>query len=326
MKARLIGLDWGTSSLRAYRFGEGGTVVDTRELAQGVMQVQGNGFDQALTEACGDWRAAEPDVPMIACGMIGSAQGWREVPYCSAPASAESLARGLLAVSVEGSGQLHIVPGVLQNGALPNVMRGEETQVFGLLETLQPSQPHPSLPHPQEGTALPVLIGLPGTHSKWVRVDAGRIQHFDTFMTGELYAAACTHTILARTQRPSDSFQAEAFDRGVKVAMSDAGQLGVLATLFSARTLGLTGALAPTEQADYLSGLMIGHEVAALANANPDLSLPGARVVLIGNPGLCQRYRRALAACGLAHVHIAENATERGLWRIALAAGLVQPF
>lgn len=310
MQARLIGLDWGTSSLRAYRFAEGGAVLDTRELAQGIMQVQGKGFDQVLAEACGQWRAADPALPMIACGMIGSAQGWREVPYCHAPASAESLAQGLLAVSVEGGGQLHIVPGVLQNGALPNVMRGEETQVFGLLETLR-------------GLAPPVLIGLPGTHSKWVQADAEHIKHFDTFMTGELYAAACTHTILARTQQPCDSFQAEAFDRGVKVAMSDAGQLGVLATLFSARTLSLTGGLAPTEQADYLSGLMIGHEVAAVASASPDLSQPNARVVLIGNSSLCRRYRRALAACGMTQVDIAENATERGLWRIAQAAGLV---
>lgn len=313
MQARLIGLDWGTSSLRAYRFGENGQVLDTRELAQGIMQVRGGAFDQALAEACGDWRTAEPALPMIACGMIGSAQGWREVPYCSAPASAQSLAEGLLAVPVQGGGQLNIVPGILQNGALPNVMRGEETQVFGLLEALQDDQ----------DTTRPALIGLPGTHSKWVKADTDRIQHFDTFMTGELYAAACAHTILARTQRPSDSFQGEAFDRGVKVALSDAGRLGVLATLFSARTLGLTGALAPTEQADYLSGLMIGHETSALVQANPRLSQPGARVVLIGNTCLCQRYERALAACGLGHVEIAANATERGLWRIALAAGLV---
>ncbi|WP_263261961.1 2-dehydro-3-deoxygalactonokinase [Pseudomonas sp. RIT-PI-S] len=314
MQARLIGLDWGTSSLRAYRFGAGGRVLETRERPLGIMQVPSGGFDQALDEACGDWRRDEPGLPLIACGMIGSAQGWHEVPYCLAPASAGDLAQRMLAVSLQGGGALHIVPGVLQQGALPNVMRGEETQVLGLLQAFANS-----------ADRQPPLIGLPGTHSKWVRADEGCIRHFDTFMTGELYAAACAHTILGRTQQRPDSFQAHAFDRGVAVATSAEGRLGVLATLFSARTLGLTGALAPTEQPDYLSGLMIGHEIAALAGAVGKSGAPLPGIVLIGSAPLCQRYQRALHACGFAHVQVAEQATERGLWLLATTAGLVQP-
>jgi 2-dehydro-3-deoxygalactonokinase len=312
MQARLIGLDWGTSSLRAYCFGTGGQVLDERELALGIMQVEANRFSEALDEACGDWRSANPGLPLIACGMIGSAQGWREAPYCPAPAGAPQLAERLLAVPLDAGGTLHIVPGILQNGALPNVMRGEETQVLGLLQALS-----------EEVQGLPLLIGLPGTHSKWVRAEGGCIEHFDTFMTGELYAAACAHTILARTQRPAEGFQPQAFDRGVAVALSDDGRLGVLATLFSARTLGLTGALAATDQADYVSGLMIGHEIASLVAANATLAQPSARIVLIGNAGLCQRYQRALHARGLSQVDIAAQATERGLWLLAAAAGLV---
>ncbi len=306
MQARLIGLDWGTSSLRAYRIGDNGEVLEARELPLGIMQVADQRFEQALDSACGDWSTSQPDVPLIACGMVGSAQGWREAPYCPAPATQQDIARHLVTVPLANGNRLQIIPGVLQNGRLPNVMRGEETQVFGVLDTLAPVDP--------------VLIGLPGTHSKWVRGEEGCIRHFDTFMTGELYAAACAHTILGRTQQPSEQFQAAAFDRGLDVALSSEGALGPLATVFSTRTLGLTGALRADEQPDYLSGLMIGHEVAALSAIRAPSS-----IVLVGNGALCQRYQRALERAGVSRIETAHQATERGLWLLALAAGLVHP-
>jgi 2-dehydro-3-deoxygalactonokinase len=164
------------------------------------------------------------------------------------------------------------------------------------------------------------LIGLPGSHSKWVEVVDGCITHFDTFMTGELFAVLSKHSLLGRTQQSAEQFQADAFDRGVHVALSADGQRGVLSTLFSARTLGLTGELAPDQQPDYLSGLLIGHELAGL---------PGAAkhkpIILVGAAPLCARYQRALSLCGFAHVSLAQEATERGLWQLALAAGLLPP-
>jgi len=184
------------------------------------------------------------------------------------------------------------------------VMRGEETQVLGVLQGLEAE----------------VLIGLPGSHSKWVEVKGGCITHFDTFMTGELFAVLSKHSLLGRTQKTSEHFQAEAFDRGVNVALSADGQRGVLSTLFSARTLGLTAQLAPEQQPDYLSGLLIGHELAGLprqAKHQP--------IVLVGAAPLCARYQRALALCGFAPVSLAQEATERGLWQLAVAAGLTQP-
>lgn len=147
----------------------------------------------------------------------------------------------------------------------------------------------------------------------------GCITHFDTFMTGELFAVLSKHSILGRTQQPCEHFQAEAFDRGVHVALSTDGERGVLSTLFSARTLGLTGALAPDQQPDYLSGLLIGHELAGLPG-----SAKHTPIVLVG-AALCARYQRALALCGFAHVSLAQEATERGLWQLAVAAGLTQP-
>jgi len=208
---------------------------------------------------------------------------------------------------------VHIVPGVIQRSPLPNVMRGEETQVLGVLQSL-PADAGDNL-----------LIGLPGSHSKWVEVADGCIVHFDTFMTGELFAILSEHSILGRTQQRGAAFDGQAFDRGVQVALSLDGEIGPLSTLFSARSLGLTGELSATEQVDYLSGLLIGHELAALADVQRrrrnSSHLPS--IILIGNSQLCARYSRALDACGFAPVSLAEQATERGLWHLAEAAGLL---
>jgi 2-dehydro-3-deoxygalactonokinase len=324
MLAQLIALDWGTTSLRAYKLAAGGVVLEQRALSSGIMQlpktprnINGgectDGFELAFDEACGDWLDAQPDLPVIACGMVGSAQGWREAAYCETPANVANLGKSLQTVVSLRGAVVHIVPGVIQRSRLPNVMRGEETQVLGVLQNL-----------PIEAGA-DLLIGLPGSHSKWVDVVDGCITHFDTFMTGEVFAVLSEHSILGRTQKHSATFDAQAFDRGVQVAQSADGELGVLSTLFSARTLGLTGELSPTAQADYLSGLMIGHELAALASAQRrrrnNRNLPS--IILIGNAQLCARYSRALDACGFANVTLAEQATERGLWQLALAAGLI---
>ncbi|MEN0108323.1 MAG: 2-dehydro-3-deoxygalactonokinase, partial [Pseudomonas sp.] len=263
MQAQLIALDWGTTTLRAYRLAADARVLQERTLGAGIMQLPTDarlvagelcrdGFELAFDEACGDWLDAEPHLPVIACGMVGSAQGWREAAYCDTPADVSRLGHSLVSVrSVRGT-PLYIVPGVIQRSRLPNVMRGEETQVLGALNNL-PAAAQTNL-----------LIGLPGSHSKWVEVANQCIQRFDTFMTGELYAVLCKHSILGRTQQPGVHFDAAAFDRGVQVALSKEGEIGPLSTVFSARTLGLTGMLNGAEQPDYLSGLLIGHELVAL--------------------------------------------------------------
>jgi 2-dehydro-3-deoxygalactonokinase len=324
MLAQLIALDWGTTSLRAYKLAADGVVLEQRALSSGIMQLPktprlingrecADGFELAFDEACGDWLDAQPELPVIACGMVGSAQGWREAAYRDTPANVADLGSSLQTIRSLRGTLVHIVPGVIQRSRLPNVMRGEETQVLGVLQKLSP----------EAGSDL--LIGLPGSHSKWVEVADGCITRFDTFMTGEVFAVLSEYSILGRTQQQSATFDAQAFDRGVQVALTTDGELGVLSTLFSARTLGLTGELSPTAQADYLSGLMIGHELAALATVQRQrrnsVHLPS--IILIGNSQLCARYSRALDACGFAKVTLAEQATERGLWQLALAAGLL---
>ncbi|WP_429249403.1 2-dehydro-3-deoxygalactonokinase [Paraburkholderia sp. GAS333] len=321
--AALIALDWGTSSLRAYLFDAAGQVLATRSSPAGIMNlprsVEQGGFDAAFDDVCGQWLKDAPNVPAIAAGMVGSAQGWLEAPYVDAPANADALVAGIVRVKAACGATLHIVPGVLQRGELPNVMRGEETQIFGALGEAANEV------DPADSNAR-ALIGLPGTHAKWAVVQAGRIERFHTFMTGEVFAALREHTILGRTMVTPDRPDAEAFLHGVNIAR-EKGQAGVLATIFSARSLGLTGQLPGQKQPDYLSGLLIGHELAGLdaVLAQQQDSLAGQSLRLIGNEALCERYRLALAQFGCTQTELVKQATERGLWRVASQAGLVNP-
>ncbi len=182
------------------------------------------------------------------------------------------------------------MPGVLERGTLPNVMHGEETQIFGALANDASLQG-------RDGA----LIGLPGTHAKWAFVRDDRIELFYTFMTGETFGVLRDHTILGRTMHPSAAHDEGAFLRGVDTAR-DAGHPGMLATTFSTRTLGLNEVL--TRERSSLAGRMLR---------------------LIGNDALCDRYRAALARFGCSDASTVAHATERGLFRIAAQAGLVAP-
>jgi 2-dehydro-3-deoxygalactonokinase len=320
--AALIALDWGTTSLRAYLYDADGQVLATRASPAGIMNLprsaEEGGFDAAFDDVCGAWLEQASGVPVVAAGMVGSAQGWLEAPYVDAPASADELVSGIVRVQTACGATLHIVPGVLQRGELPNVMRGEETQIFGALGEDANANAADSTKR--------ALIGLPGTHAKWAVVQAGRIERFHTFMTGEVFAALREHTILGRTMVTPDRPDTEAFLHGVSIAR-EKGQAGMLATVFSARTLGLTGQLARDEQPDYLSGLLIGHELAGLdaVLTQQQSSLATQSLRLIGNEALCERYRLALAQFGCTRVELVKHATERGLWRVASQAGLVNP-
>ncbi len=327
--AALIALDWGTSSLRAYRLDAGGGVLDTRTLPWGIMRLPppdpASGatsadarFELAFEAACGDWLRRQPGLPVIASGMVGSAQGWREAAYLDVPAELADIGRTLTRVERGAGAPLHIVPGLIERGPLPNVMRGEETQIAGIVAGL-PAGQSPDL-----------LVCLPGTHSKWVRVQGQRIVHFDTFMTGEVYAALRDHTILGRTMREGAGFDAAAFAHGGGVAGTPQGRAGVLSTIFSSRTLGLAGRMEASAQADYLSGLLIGHEVASVLalQAGEDGQTRHATdrkptLVLCGQPELCERYEQVLRHYGAGPAVHAPQATERGLWLMARAAGLL---
>ncbi|MDR3537389.1 MAG: 2-dehydro-3-deoxygalactonokinase [Acetobacteraceae bacterium] len=304
---RLIALDWGTSALRAYLLADDATVLDVRSRPWGIMHLPPGGFPAAFHDTVGDWRDAHPGVPAIAAGMVGSAQGWVEAAYCPCPAGPQELARVVRQVDIGGNAVLHIIPGVEQRGAAPNVMRGEETQIVGALG-LDPALRERA------------LLVLPGTHCKWVDIRAGRIERFETFMTGELFSVLCEHTILGRPARAAEPLPAPAwpaFARGVDL-IREAGERGLAPNLFLARSLVLNGTLQPAESLDFLSGLLIGEELrVALRNS------PADSLVLIGEAALCGRYQRAFAQFGYPDVRRIENVSPAGLWHIAAMAGLL---
>jgi len=306
MAAALIAIDWGTTSARAYRLDARGRILDEQSAPLGVQKVEPGKFPRALTALLGG--DVPEGVPMIACGMLGSRQGWIEAPYRECPADFDGVAAAL--TPVPGT-RLCIVPGLVCRDAdgVPDVMRGEETQIMGALDDDTRAQ------------AAPRVVVLPGTHSKWALVLGRTIQAFATFMTGELYAVLCEHSILGRLATTGGHGDGAALERGVRLSLRDAATLPH--DLFSARTLALTGALAPEAVADYLSGLLLGAEVAAGRRWLERHAVMGGSLILVGEATLCERYRRALALAGVEAAMGAPNAAARGLWRIALHSGMV---
>jgi 2-dehydro-3-deoxygalactonokinase len=280
----MIGIDWGTSSFRAYRLVRG-QVTDRLERPTGILHVSNGGFADVLRQAIGPW-LAQGERHVLMSGMVGSRQGWLEAPYCPCPADTQALAQSLQPVAFAGASVL-IVPGLSAADATgtPEVMRGEETQIIGA---------------DTEG-----LVCLPGSHAKWARVRDGSITGFETYLSGELFAALRSSTILGRMM-PDAPHNDTAFDAGLDRAAAP-GHL--LHHLFGVRSLGLLGHLADGDSAAYLSGLLIGTEVRA-AMPRP------AAVTLLGAPTLCARYARAIdRAGGSAHIGPSDCAAA-GLARI----------
>ncbi len=312
---QLLALDWGTSSLRAFLMAQG-KVFETRQSGHGIqhLPLPGTpGYEKAFAEIVGDWLSRWPELPVVASGMVGSAQGWKEAPYVRCPANIDSLAERSISVSSGHGPELLIAPGVLYDepGDLPDVMRGEEIQIAGAL-----------LMNPQWAARSCML--LPGTHSKWAQIENGKIVRFTTYLTGELFAVLCKHSILGRLM-PADSDrgaqpEAAAFAMGLATARAG-GSADLTHKIFGARTLGLTGRVPPEGLADYLSGLLIGHELVAGLAAAGDLS--STPLIIIGAPELCERYTRSLKEMGKVADAVLENTAPVGLWGFAEAAGLL---
>jgi 2-dehydro-3-deoxygalactonokinase len=301
----LIGLDWGTSSLRAYRIDTGGGVMERKSARAGIMQIEGGDFEAALEREVGAWLDAAPDVPVLASGMIASRQGWVEAPYVACPADVGELAGSMLTHATARGRRIHFVPGLsfLAEDGVPDVIRGEETQILGEIGQDEEAR----------------LLVLPGTHSKWAVAAGGRIEAFATFMTGELFAVLKQHSILGRLME-DDSDDAAAFAQGLSYA-GDAGS-GLLKRLFSARTLGLFDRLPAGSIASYLSGLLIGTEIEEALAWTRGRRAAG-EVTVIGAFELAKRYRQALEAKGTPARRAADDIGARGLFRIAHAGGLL---
>jgi 2-dehydro-3-deoxygalactonokinase len=271
--AEFIAVDWGTSSFRAYLIGAGGAIVDRIESARGVQSIGAGEHEPLLFTLLSPWRRANEAPPILMSGMIGSRQGWVEAPYIRCPAGLTETAAAIVTIQSNPLGAIGVVPGVVadESSLGPDVMRGEETQIFGALAASG------------RGDGLFVL---PGTHSKWARVEAGRIVSFKTYMTGDVFAALRDHTILSRLMdvRQDD---AEGFARGVGAARTLTAPGDLLHAIFMTRTLGLFERLRSDQLAEYLSGLLVGAEIIAAAPSC------GPAPTIIGSPALTRRYRQA---------------------------------
>jgi 2-dehydro-3-deoxygalactonokinase len=292
-----IALDWGTTSFRAYLAEADGTVRDTIAAPEGILSITDQNFEGALEHHIGAW---DRSLPVMAAGMITSRQGWIELPYLPCPASAADLARHLHHHTTASGRHIAFATGLSYRApdGMPDVMRSEEVQVFGSLDL--------GVSH----------FVTPGTHSKWITTEGDRLVRYATYVTGEVFAALKSHTILGRLMQdgPDDE---EAFARGVTAALADPA--GFLHRIFSARSLGLFGEIAPTSIASYLSGQVIGTEVAHAIRDNPR----DAAYAVLASPGIGGRYVKALEIAGLTVRYGDPAAIVKGLAIIARKAGIV---
>lgn len=283
-KPHAVVVDWGTTNFRATLLDSTGVVLDEIETGRGIQFVTDGAFEAELTSALTPWLAVHGALPVIALGMINSRNGWVEVPYVSCPATIEALAAGALMRELPNGSDLVLLPGItdLTRAPFPDVMRGEETQVVG------------------SGLQDLGIVILPGTHCKWVRVGGGRIEGFQTFVTGEIFALLSQHSFIAKTATGhSADFNRAAFDQGVHMAeVSDGADAAPLTLLFSVRTGTLADQLQPADMRDYVSGLLIGMEFRQARDAG--WFNAGDTVRIVGNDGLNARYQRAAALFGLA--------------------------
>lgn len=294
----IICVDWGTTSFRAYLV-RGGSVVAETTAPRGILTVEQGTHAAVLRSLLAPLPCDTGALNIIMSGMIGSRQGWREAPYVAAPASASGIAASLTMWHEEGLGPLSLIPGVMQEpeGGMPDVMRGEETQVLGALKLMGL----------KGGTFI-----LPGTHSKCIDVHEGRLVSFRSFMTGEMFAALKDHTILGRLMT-GGAPSGEGFRAGVLAAKDVPSAGDLLNAVFGTRTLGLFGRLPGHELADYLSGLLIGVELcAALAE--------GGQGIVIGTDALSARYVEAAALLSRALLPSPEHCVVAGQLAVMEAA------
>jgi len=296
---RLILIDWGTTRFRAWLVERAsGAVLDTIADGPGLTAMAGRSFPDTCAALLGDWRdAATGGPPVLMAGMVGAPSGWLRGAQPPLPIGLAELAANR--VPAEGMANAWILPGAHKTGAGGDVdvMRGEEVQILGALALLD-----------RNGGRF----CLPGTHSKWARAEAGRVVDFATFLTGEMRAALLNHTILGQPAMADAPFDEAAFDAGLQQA---AGAEGLLHHVFSARGRHLFGGLPAEGIASFLSGVLIGAEIAgALALDEAPSADP---VFVIGGSALQVPYERALSRRGVAFTWVpADRATRAGMLKV----------
>ncbi|MEB8480395.1 2-dehydro-3-deoxygalactonokinase [Cronobacter malonaticus] len=269
MTSRYIAIDWGSTNLRAWLY-QDEQCLESRQSEAGVTRLNGRTPEAVLAQVTEGWR--DDATPVVMAGMVGSNAGWKIAPYLPCPARFADIGSQLTTVAERA----FIIPGLcVSREDNRNVMRGEETQLLGARE-LAPA---------------PLYI-MPGTHCKWVQADAQQVNDFRTVMTGELHHLLLTHSLIG-AGLPEQQQSADAFNAGLEQgAETDAP----LTRLFEVRAAHVLGSLAREQVAEFLSGLLIGNEVASqLRHWQPDSKQP---LTLVASPSLASRYQRALSLLG----------------------------
>ena len=304
---KLIVIDWGTTSLRAALIDATGSKIDSVETEAGIQFLFDGDYESHLLHTVDPWFSKYGDLPLVLLGMVTSRNGWVEVPYVKCPASAQDLARGAIKRRLSNGSLVVLLPGIIDMSGkpFPEVMRGEETQIVGI------------------GLGESKVLVLPGTHSKWTRVFKQRIDRFQTFITGELFALLTRHSFIAQGENEWDaSTNWTAFDAGVRAASNDSvSDYSLLSLLFSARTGLLAEQLGPNDIHPFVSGLLIAHEFCSAQQCGwfdrTDT------IVIVGNDELNNRYSRAANVLGLCVQPGPRDAALIGALKISTDAGLL---
>jgi 2-dehydro-3-deoxygalactonokinase len=273
-----VGVNWGSTNLRAYLIGADGSAIDEYSAPAGVVNLDRSGMAATMDTLAARWPNSGP---VYASGMIGSNVGWKEVPYAEAPAGVADLAAAAVATEI-GSVPVHIVPGITCRRCFdgePDILRGEEIEMMGLAAL-----------GTNDG-----WVALPGTHTKWARLERGRVVEFFTSMSGEIFDRLTAKGLLASIV-DGEAKDGPVFLKGVATGRARKLSLGTL--LFGARAQVVRGFLSKADAASYIRGLLIGSEIADAMAVYPTAG--DAAVPLIGNRIVCTLYASALISAGIA--------------------------
>lgn len=283
----IVTIDAGTTNTRSSLWIDGKLAAKV-QVEVGVRDTAINGNNQALKHAVRDTIngalakggvAAEDVALTLASGMITSALGLLEVPHLPAPAGMRELAAGMVEVSMPEvfSQPIWLVPGVrnhkepvgLHNVEAMDMMRGEETEVVGLLARLN-----------LDGRALLIM---PGSHTKLVSVDEQRrICGCATTIAGELLQAITQHTLI--TQTLEGEFAQTLVPQMVLAGAAAAQRTGLARACFSIRTLGLFTDSERNDRANFLLGAVLSGDLLTLKNSSAIKMRPDTPIVITGKP------------------------------------------
>ena len=290
IKAKWIAADWGTTHIRAWAIGEEDNVLAFRESNEGMKDLQQNEFEPVLLKLIESWLDDTKVTTVMACGMVGSKQGWVETPYLKTPCVPIDNQQLAIATTKDNRIKVNFVPGVMQNN-LADIMRGEETQIAGFIN---------------KNPDFNGVVCLPGTHTKWVNVKEGQITSFKTFMTGELFGVISNHTLIRHSISIKGWNQA-GFEAGIHEGFNNPGSIA--SDLFSLRAESIVNDLDRDQARSTLSGLLLGVEL-----NGAQTFWENSNVIIIGSQLLSNNYLQGLKILGgQSQLFSLETATLSGL-------------